>query len=88
LNSAILLVDCPGRRGVVAAIADLLYAHGGNILHADQHPDNEAGMFLMRIEWPVEGFNLEEEEFRKSFVPIAGQFQMRWKLVWPGERLL
>jgi formyltetrahydrofolate deformylase len=87
LNSAELLVDCPDRRGMVAAIADFLYAHGGKILHADQHQDIEAGMFFVRVGWSVEGFNLEQEEFRKSFAPIAGQFQMQWKLIWPGERL-
>jgi formyltetrahydrofolate deformylase len=32
----------------VAAIADFLYAHGANILHSDQHQDNEVGMLFMR----------------------------------------
>jgi len=36
-NTAILLIDCPDRPGIVAAVAGFLYQHGANILHADQH---------------------------------------------------
>jgi len=64
LHSAILLADCPDRRGIIAAISDLL--------HADQHQDNESGTFFMRIEWWVEGCNLEEEQFRESFALSPG----------------
>src|SRR5437660_7564826 len=49
-HTAILLVDCPDRKGLVAAIADFLYRHNANILHADQHQDAERGLFLMRVE--------------------------------------
>ena len=67
MSSGILLLDCPDRRGIVAATADFLYAHGANILHADQHQDNEARMFFMRVEWSLDGFDLSEEAFRERF---------------------
>ena len=57
-NTAILLIDCPDRKGLVAAIANFLYGHGANILHADQHQDNDLGLFFMRVEWDLEGFEL------------------------------
>src|SRR5205809_1294541 len=44
-NTAILLLTCPDRKGVVAAIADFIYRHNGNILHADEHGDLDSGMF-------------------------------------------
>jgi formyltetrahydrofolate hydrolase len=47
-NSAILLVACPDRKGEVASIADFVYRHNGNILQADEHADEESGLFLMR----------------------------------------
>jgi formyltetrahydrofolate hydrolase len=50
-NSAILLVSCPDAKGEVATIADFVYRHGGNILHADEHADEESGLFLMRVEF-------------------------------------
>jgi formyltetrahydrofolate deformylase len=79
-NTAILLIDCPDRKGLVAAIADFLYRHDANILHADQHQDAEQGLFLMRVEWDLAGFNLSVEQFRREFAPLAEQFQMNWRL--------
>ncbi len=79
-RSAILLIDCPDRKGIVAAISTFLYQHGANILHADQHQDNEQGLFFMRVEWALEDFDLDEAAFRKEFQEIADRFEMRWRL--------
>jgi formyltetrahydrofolate deformylase len=49
--TAVLLIDCPDRPGLVARVAALLYEHGANILHADQHQDHDLGLFFMRVEW-------------------------------------
>ena len=57
-NTAILLISCPDRKGLVAGIADFLYRHNANILHADQHQDSELGLFLMRVEWELHDFDL------------------------------
>ena len=48
-TTATLLVSCPDRRGLVAALAQLLYGHGANILDADQHTDPVVGQFFQRI---------------------------------------
>jgi formyltetrahydrofolate deformylase len=87
LSSGILLIDCPDRRGIVSAVAQLLYGHGANILHADQHQDNFAGMFFMRVEWSLDGFDLSEEAFRNQFGVIAREFDMSWRLAWSSQRL-
>lgn len=52
--TAVLLIDCPDRPGLVARVASLLYEHGANILHADQHQDHELGLFFMRVEWALD----------------------------------
>jgi formyltetrahydrofolate deformylase len=62
-STAVLLIDCPDRKGLVARVAGLLYEHGANILHADQHQDHDLGLFFMRVEWsigPADGSALEE----------------------------
>lgn len=87
MHSGILLLDCPDRRGIVAAIADFLYTHGANILHADQHQDNEARMFFMRVEWSLDGFDLDQQAFRQQFEAVANEFHMRWRLAWPAGPL-
>jgi len=85
--SAILLVHCPDQRGIVAAIAEFLYRHGANILHADQHQDAELSLFLMRVEWELDGFDLAtREEFAREFAPIAERFRMDWQLKHSTER--
>jgi formyltetrahydrofolate deformylase len=78
--TATLLVSCPDRKGLVAKIANFIYANGGNIIHADQHTDFEAGLFLIRIEWQLEGFNLPREVIAPAFRAIAKPLQAKWEL--------
>ena len=52
-DTAVLLIDCPDRKGLIARVAGLLYERGANILHADQHQDHELGLFFMRVEWAL-----------------------------------
>ena len=79
-NTAILLINCPDRKGLVAAIADFLYQHNANILHADQHQDAENQLFLMRIEWDLNDFSIAPDAFAEHFAPIAKRFDMDWEL--------
>jgi formyltetrahydrofolate deformylase len=79
-NTAVLLITCPDRKGIVAAVAEFLYRHDANILHADQHQDAERGLFLMRVEWDLTGFALDPAEFPRRFAPLADRFEMRWRL--------
>src|SRR5262245_47776246 len=48
-RTATLLITCPDRKGIAAAVAGFLYENDANILHADQHQDAECGLFLMRV---------------------------------------
>ena len=80
MPTAILLIDCPDRKGLVAAIADFLYSHNANIVHADQHRDSASGQFLMRVEWDLSDFSLDIAQFPSAFAPIADRLNMRWRL--------
>lgn len=79
-NTATLLINCPDRKGLVAAIADFLYQHNANILHADQHQDSENNLFLMRVEWDLHDFSIKTEDFARHFAPLARRFAMQWQL--------
>jgi len=85
-SSAILLIHCPDRPGIVAGVSSFLYAQGANILHADQHQDNDLGLFFMRVEWDLEGFALDDAAFRREFEPLAARFEMRWELAYSAVR--
>ena len=77
-DTAILLINCPDRKGLVARVSGMLYEHGANIIHAEQHQDHEAGLFFMRVEWALEGFSVED--FRARFTPVALELRMDWRL--------
>jgi formyltetrahydrofolate deformylase len=79
-NTATLLITCPDSKGIVAAIAEFLYQHNANILHADQHQDAENNLFLMRVEWDLAGFTLPTTDFEQYFAAIAARFNMEWQL--------
>lgn len=88
-DSAVLLLDCPDRKGLVARVSGLLYEHGANILHADQHQDHELGLFFMRVEWALDGAGTQAfdlDRFRAAFGPLAAEFGMRWKLSAAAEK--
>jgi formyltetrahydrofolate deformylase len=80
MNTATLLISCPDRKGLSAAIANFLYTYNANIVHADQHQDETENLFLMRIEWDVTDFTLDMSAFAAAFQPIADRFQMTWSV--------
>ena len=79
-QTATLLISCPDQRGLVAKFANFIYANGGNITHADQHTDFEAGLFLNRIEWQLKGFNLPKDLIAPAFNAIAQSLNAKWEL--------
>jgi len=79
-NTATLLITCPDKKGIVAAIANFLYQHNANILHADQHQDAENNLFLMRVEWDADECDLSEAAFASAFETVAAEFNMQWQL--------
>ena len=78
--TATLLISCPDQRGLVAKIANFIYSNGGNIIHADQHTDFAAGLFLTRIEWQLDGFNLPREFIAPAFNAIAQPLDAKWEI--------
>lgn len=82
-NTAVLLLSTPvplARKGAVAAITQFLVTHNGSILHADDHVDGERGMFLSRLEWDLDGFNIPIGEFGEWFKPVAEQYSISYHL--------
>ena len=79
-KTAILKLIAPDQKGIVLRIAEFLYNRGANIIHADQHRDDDKGLFFMRVEWDLKDFSLDLADFCESFTPLAKAFQMRWQL--------
>ena len=75
-----LLISCPDRKGLVAVISDFVFRHNGNILHADEHRDEQTGLFLMRVEFDPSGMDVGLDELAAEFAKIAELYEMRWRL--------
>jgi formyltetrahydrofolate deformylase len=77
-DRVILLLSCDDQLGVVAAVAEFVARHGGNIFDADQHVDvvEDRRLFFQRVEIVAEGFALAVDDVAAEFAPIAERFGM------------
>lgn len=81
MNKAILIIQCPDQKGIVAEVSRFLYSYEGNILEVDQHVDEEMGRFFMRAAWELDSFSLKKEEISDRFDQEVGKrFKMEFKL--------
>ncbi len=80
-DRARMLLSCPDRPGIVAAVSQFLFAHGANIIRSDQHTTDPAGgTFFMRVEFDLEGFAARRETLSQAFSPVAAHLEMDWRL--------
>jgi formyltetrahydrofolate deformylase len=80
-NNYRLIVSCPDRVGIVARVSSLIAEKSGWILEASHHSDRVANWFFMRYVISAESLGFDFEGFRDDFIPLAEEFQMRWKLI-------
>jgi formyltetrahydrofolate deformylase len=83
-----LLVSCPDRHGIVAAVSGFLSASDANILSSDQHStDPEGGTFFMRMEFRLEALQERRVGLERAFAEeVAAPFAMRWRFAYANER--
>jgi formyltetrahydrofolate deformylase len=88
LSLARLVISCPDRPRIVAAISAAIADHGGNIIQSDQYStDPEGGSFFMRVEFAVADRSAEaRRRFEAAFAPVAERFAMDWRLSYVAER--
>jgi formyltetrahydrofolate deformylase len=84
-STAILLVSCPDQRGIVAALAQLLYGHGANILDADQHTDARAGVFFQRIRFDLSELRTDRTALEQAIREVAARLRMEWRLAYADD---
>jgi formyltetrahydrofolate deformylase len=86
MATATLLLSCPDQKGLVATMAEWVYRHDGNIVHADQHTDASESVFFQRIEFELEGFDLDRAEIVPALSPLLERFAMRCDVRFSDER--
>lgn len=82
-----LLISCPDQPGIVAAVSQFIFEHGGNIFQSDQHStDLHNGTFFMRVSFTEDSFRLGQSDITRDFAPIAETFQMNWSVYYSRHR--
>jgi formyltetrahydrofolate deformylase len=85
---ATLLVQCPDRPGLIAAISGFLFRHGANIIDFDQHStDDEGGVYFTRLEFQTARLDVPLDALRAAFdEEVARPFAMTWRLAAASDR--
>jgi len=85
---AILLVKCPDRPGIVAAISSFLFRRGANITDFDQHTsEDESAVYFTRLEFQTDRIDLPLDDLEKAFaLDVARPFSMDWRLTLSSRR--
>ncbi|TBH20626.1 formyltetrahydrofolate deformylase [Thermus thermamylovorans] len=88
MDEARLLITCPDRPGIVAAVSGFLYAHGANITELQQHStDPEGGTFFMRLAFTLRHLDLSRPALERAFREVvAERFAMAWRIAYASER--
>ncbi len=82
-----MLISCPDKAGIVAAVSQFLYEQGANIVQSDQYTmDPEGGMFFMRIEFDLQELEQRLPSLQEDFTRVADRFSMRWSIFRAARR--
>jgi len=80
-NTAVLLIHCPDKPGILAAVTEFINQHKGNILYLDQYVNREEKVFFMRVEWDLSTFQIPKDKIDEYFETlIAVRFSMSFRL--------
>ncbi|MBN2613985.1 MAG: formyltetrahydrofolate deformylase [Bacteroidales bacterium] len=85
-NTAIILMHCPDKQGIVAKITEFLDNNNGNIIYLEQHVDHQEKIFFMRVQWELDKFLIPREKIADFFgTQIAAKYNMSWRIYFPDE---
>ncbi|WP_299579765.1 formyltetrahydrofolate deformylase [uncultured Sunxiuqinia sp.] len=80
-NTAILLIHCPDKQGILATVTEFLNKNNGNIINLDQHVDRVEKIFYMRVEWELNDFAIPADKIAEYFDTLIGsKLEMNWKI--------
>lgn len=84
-KTAVLLMHCPDRPGIIAILTEFINNNGGNILYLDQYVDRINSVFYMRVQWELRNFSIPAEKIRDYFDTLYAQrFDVSYNLYFTG----
>ena len=87
MKTAKLLLHCPDKPGILAAVTDFITINKGNIVYLDQYVDREEKEFFMRIEWELENFLIPQEKVEDYFNTLYAQkYDMKFRIYFSDRK--
>ncbi len=79
--TAILLLHCPDKQGIITDITKFITDNKGNIVYLDQYVDKVDGMFFMRVEWELKGFLIPTDKIKEYIETLfSSRYEMGFDL--------
>ena len=85
-QTAILLLSCPDRIGLVSRLSHFVFERGGNILDLDEHVDMDEKRFFVRMAWDMSNFSIAQGDLVDAFSPLAKEFNASWTIQFPQKK--
>ena len=86
-DTAVLLLHCPDKQGIIAALTEFININKGNIIYLDQHVDKAEKVFFMRVEWELENFLIPRDKVKEYFdTLLAKKYQMEFEIYFHAQK--
>ncbi|MEE0973127.1 MAG: formyltetrahydrofolate deformylase [Paludibacteraceae bacterium] len=86
-DTAVLLLHCTDKQGIIAAVTEFININKGNIIYLDQHVDKAEKVFFMRVEWELENFLIPRDKVKEYFdTLLAKKYQMEFEIYFHAQK--
>ena len=86
-DTAVLLLHCPDKQGIIAAVTEFININKGNIIYLDQQVDKAEKVFFMRVEWELENFLIPRDKVKEYFdTLLAKKYQMEFEIYFHAQK--
>jgi len=86
-NTAILLLHCPDRVGIITDITKFITDNHGNIVYLDQYVDKVDRRFFMRVEWELESFDIPSDKIEEYISTLyAKRYEMQFSVYFSDKK--
>jgi len=86
-SNAVLLLSCPDRPGLVAAVAGFIHRQGGNILSLNEHVDTDGNVFFMRVAFSTHALKMPVNTLELAISEELRDFGVNFKLYFSGQKM-
>ncbi len=86
-STAILLLHCPDKQGIITEITKFITDNNGNVVYLDQYVDHIEEHFFMRVEWTLDGFLIPSDKIEDILSTLYVQrYDMQFSLYFGNAR--